>query len=360
MSKDEFLNLLDRKLQVINEKERRDIIDEYRTHIEMKIADGKSEEEVIDDFGNVDELVDEILDAYKINTDRVNQSFDHKLNNFMDDMYNGFKRFIGSFTSLEVDDVVKLIFEIIVILIILAVLHIPFYIVEWLGTSILRNIIGLGIGHVLGTIWRVVVELAYVVVVIVTIVNVISKRINRYRHPEEFDHESSVFDDFKNTFNFDGKRTNGNRTTYTHTNKNYDQRYAKEDFQKKTEDKKQDVYADVSDDMSQEDMETEEFVYKDRKEYQTYDDRMRQKNPRTSDMEGSVSRVMHTLMRIFFVLMCIPFIFVIVGLCCLLGAMVVFSIQGFTLFGAYFLVVGGILVTSAFLSLLKTALWGRR
>ena len=39
MTKDEFLRLLDRKLDVINERERRDIIDEYRTHIEMKMKE---------------------------------------------------------------------------------------------------------------------------------------------------------------------------------------------------------------------------------------------------------------------------------------------------------------------------------
>ena len=44
MKKDEFLNLLDKKLQVINERERRDIIDEYRTHIEMKVQEGKTED----------------------------------------------------------------------------------------------------------------------------------------------------------------------------------------------------------------------------------------------------------------------------------------------------------------------------
>ena len=36
-----FFAFLDRKLQVINERERRDIIDEYRTHIEMKVQEGK-------------------------------------------------------------------------------------------------------------------------------------------------------------------------------------------------------------------------------------------------------------------------------------------------------------------------------
>ena len=55
MTKDEFLRLLDRKLDVINERERRDIIDEYRTHIEMKMKEGKSEEEAIEDFGNIDD-----------------------------------------------------------------------------------------------------------------------------------------------------------------------------------------------------------------------------------------------------------------------------------------------------------------
>ena len=68
MTKDEFLRILDRKLQVINERERRDIIDEYRTHIEMKVQEGKTEAEAIEDFGDIDELVNEILDAYKINT----------------------------------------------------------------------------------------------------------------------------------------------------------------------------------------------------------------------------------------------------------------------------------------------------
>ena len=39
MSKEEFLRVLERKLDVINEKERKDIIDEYRTHIEMKMQE---------------------------------------------------------------------------------------------------------------------------------------------------------------------------------------------------------------------------------------------------------------------------------------------------------------------------------
>lgn len=370
MSKDEFLSTLDRKLQVINEKERRDIIDEYRMHIEMKMADGKSEEEVIEDFGNIDELVDEILDAYKINTDRVNQSFDFKFNNFMDDLYNGFKRFISSFTSLEVDDVVKLIFEVIVILIILGLLHVPFSIVEWLGSSILRNVIGFGFGHVLSGIWRVVIELAYAVIFIVVIVNVVSKRVQRYRNPSDYDTNSTVFDDFKNTFNFDQRRST---TNHSYKNKDYKDSREHEEAKKeeyKSKDFYEEPFADENvDDIPNEDdvdtkedtttMNSNENQQQKRDGYESYHDRVRPKNPKTGSVGDGVSGALHVLMRIFFVLFAIPFIGVIVGLSCALGAMVVFSIQGFTLFGAYFLVIGGILITSAFLSLLKTALWRR-
>lgn len=343
MSKDEFLRTLDKKLQVINEKERRDIIDEYRTHIEMKVQDGKSEEEAIEDFGDIDELVDEILDAYKINTDRVNQSFDRKFNNFMDELYDGFKRFLGSFTSLEVDDVVKLIFEILIILLILAVLHIPFNIVSHIGSALLRNIIGFGIGYVLATIWKVVLELAYVVLFIVVIVNVVSKRIQRYRD-SSYQENASVFDDFKDSFNFD---------------------QAKEHFHTGTKQKKeekrqtQDFYEES--DSTFEEAEEESFEETDRKKekrngYETREDRI-QRSSNGSAVGDSVGSVLRVFMKIFFCLLMIPFIGVIVGLCCALGAMIVLSMEGFTLIGAYFLVIGGICVTGAFLSLLYDVLW---
>ena len=214
MTKDEFLRLLDRKLDVINERERRDIIDEYRTHIEMKMKEGKSEEEAIEDFGNIDELVDDILDAYKINTDRVNRSFDTKLNRFMDDLFNGFQRFLGSFTSLQMDDVVRLVFEILVILILLAVLHIPFRMISSLGSSLLHSVAGFGIGSLLAAIWKFIIGVAYVAIFVVVLVNLCTKRLNRYRSHSRNGEGASVFDDFKESFDFDQAK----KTVHSFTN----------------------------------------------------------------------------------------------------------------------------------------------
>lgn len=69
MTKTEFLEYLEKKLHVLNQKEREDILSEYSQHIELKMESGLSEEDAIHDFGNLEELAAEILDAYNVNPD---------------------------------------------------------------------------------------------------------------------------------------------------------------------------------------------------------------------------------------------------------------------------------------------------
>lgn len=66
MKKQEFLDELKRHLKVLQDEEQEDIIDEYSQHIEMKIANGLSEEEAIKDFGPIHALAGEILEAYHV------------------------------------------------------------------------------------------------------------------------------------------------------------------------------------------------------------------------------------------------------------------------------------------------------
>lgn len=69
MTKTEFLTLLEQRLMVLNDEERADLLGEYEQHIEMKVESGLSEEEAIQDFGDPEELIKELLDAYHLNTD---------------------------------------------------------------------------------------------------------------------------------------------------------------------------------------------------------------------------------------------------------------------------------------------------
>ena len=68
MNKTEFLFMLERRLIMLNDTERDDLINEYTQHIDMKVASGLSEEEAIADFGDPEELIKELLDAYNLNT----------------------------------------------------------------------------------------------------------------------------------------------------------------------------------------------------------------------------------------------------------------------------------------------------
>lgn len=69
MDKQEFLNGLKKHIGILDEGEQRDILDEYTQHIDMKMQRGLSEEEAIRDFGNLEELAADILEAYHVNPD---------------------------------------------------------------------------------------------------------------------------------------------------------------------------------------------------------------------------------------------------------------------------------------------------
>lgn len=66
MNKKEFLDVMERRLSVLEAQEREDILSEYEQHIELKMKSGMGEREVIEDFGDVDSLIAEILEAYHI------------------------------------------------------------------------------------------------------------------------------------------------------------------------------------------------------------------------------------------------------------------------------------------------------
>ena len=61
MNKNEFLSRLEQGLQSLQTQERSEILLEYAQHIDQKVQDGFKEEEVINDFGDIDELLKDCL-----------------------------------------------------------------------------------------------------------------------------------------------------------------------------------------------------------------------------------------------------------------------------------------------------------
>lgn len=69
MDKKTFINELKTALSVLQEDELNDIINEYEQHIDMKMKNGLSEDEAIADFGSLNELTADILEAYHVRAD---------------------------------------------------------------------------------------------------------------------------------------------------------------------------------------------------------------------------------------------------------------------------------------------------
>lgn len=88
MNKSEFLKRLAALLHILQEDEVRDILDEYEQHIDMKVAGGMSEQDVIRDFGSVEELAAEVLSAYHVRPDFKPR----KENNVFDKVSDGSKK----------------------------------------------------------------------------------------------------------------------------------------------------------------------------------------------------------------------------------------------------------------------------
>ena len=149
MNKKEFLNKLEKALAILNEKERKDIIDEYKDTIEEKVKHGQTEEEAVEDFGNIDELVSGILDAYKIDPD-----YNHKEGNLSKFTEEGEKlikkgankladmtrEFADNIKDNDAEMNLNLAFEIIIkiffTLIILAIITIPLRFIGSIGFSL--------------------------------------------------------------------------------------------------------------------------------------------------------------------------------------------------------------------------------
>lgn len=130
MNKNEFLELLKNKLDVLEESEVLDIVNEYSEHIDEKIKKNISEEEAIKEFGDIDLLCSSILSAYKINQKYINDKKDSFITNFLNDTKYVFDKIIKILSHGSFKDLIALCLYIIFILIIILVFRIPFIILN--------------------------------------------------------------------------------------------------------------------------------------------------------------------------------------------------------------------------------------
>lgn len=196
MLKSEFLELLNQKLSLINDKEREDILLEYGTYIDDKIANGVSEEEAVAGFGDVDELAKEILSAYKINTDSMDP-LSSKADKTIDKVYAKMEELFSKLGDFSMNQIFHVIFDAFVLVLILWIGKL--IVVEVLCQMILSILFSFFVGYLMVTEFMLgLCRLLYLCLAIYFFVKVMSKRIQRYRFNNQ---NVGVMDDIKETWN---------------------------------------------------------------------------------------------------------------------------------------------------------------
>ncbi|MBQ9845961.1 MAG: DUF1700 domain-containing protein [Oscillospiraceae bacterium] len=174
MTREEFFAKLNARLSVLNEQERKDIIEEYQSHIEFKIQDGKTEAQAISDFGDIDALADEILEAYHIDNNVTKQK---NLEYYIKSCVGFVNDVTERILSLSVSDIAKIIVEFFVVLLAIWLLSIP---VDMVSGSIQNTIYGFhfgGVSNMLAGIVNLFAELINLAVAFLIIYSFIKTRV---------------------------------------------------------------------------------------------------------------------------------------------------------------------------------------
>lgn len=162
MNKREFLKSLEKKLSILDEQEIKDIINEYEDIIDEKVKDGKTEEEAVKEFGSIDELATEILKTYKLNAKYTKEN--EPLKDTVENIEDGIKKAsrsladffknINNGNGISVELVFELIIKFLILLVILAILRLPFELLINIGSGIFE-IAYYPINRVLNGFWHI-------------------------------------------------------------------------------------------------------------------------------------------------------------------------------------------------------------
>ena len=170
MNKEEFLNKLRKKLDILEDKEIEDIISEYEGYIEEKVSRGLTEEEAVKELGDLNEIVNDLLAAYK-----VKQKDTNYIKKFINKISQGLDYILNELSNKSGKDILKFVIEIALIILIICIFKIPFLIVKDLGWNIFTSLSS-PISNIFYGIWSFIIELSYFIMAIVLFIKIIEKR----------------------------------------------------------------------------------------------------------------------------------------------------------------------------------------
>lgn len=170
MKKQEFLNKLRKELDVLEDKEIDDIISEYAGYIEEKVSRGLTEEEAVKELGDINEIVNDLLAAYK-----VKQKDNNYINRFINKVSLALDHFLNELSNKSGKDILKITIEIGLIILLILLCKIPFLLVKDLGWYIFNGLAS-PISNIFYGIWSFIIELSYFILAVVLFIKIMQRR----------------------------------------------------------------------------------------------------------------------------------------------------------------------------------------
>ncbi|MGI5824072.1 MAG: HAAS signaling domain-containing protein [Bacillota bacterium] len=138
MTKQEFFDYLNKRLEILDKKEREDILAEFDQHINNKIENGCTEAEAIADFGDPEEFVEEILEAYKVNPEynQPENNGKNTIGRFLKNFGNAVNAIADSFFQKSKRELLAIIMKLIVLCLVLWLIRVPLDMLIQSATSV--------------------------------------------------------------------------------------------------------------------------------------------------------------------------------------------------------------------------------
>lgn len=172
MNKEEFLKKLRKRLDVLENSEIEDIVSEYEGYIDEKVAKGLSEEEAVKELGDFEEIINDLLAAYKV---KSSASEDNSFSGIINKISHGIDNIMETLSHKSGTDIIRLLIEIIIILFIICLLKIPFGMIKDLGGDIFRELAH-PIGNIFKAIWYFIIDFSYIIISIIFFIKMLERR----------------------------------------------------------------------------------------------------------------------------------------------------------------------------------------
>lgn len=298
---------------------------EYSQHIDFKVASGLSEEEAIRDFGDIDQLADEILDAYNVNTEYMKnqkQPLEKTVASWLKKIADTIDRVSENIMKRDKKDILMIVVKFLIVLAFLAILRIPVEMIIGL-VHMIFGFLPNGLFHVITAFIEICINIIYIAIICYTIYFFFKRTFPKESEEEDYGGAESP----------EGHTQHSNTSTYSYADSSASPGTAN------TSSYAQSAYENIDKDFNK-----KNFTWQKHKERKPKEP----KPPREKKQsEGGFIKGLSAIISFFFKIIVILFLIpvCIAALLCIagFGLLVSFTVQGFATVGLMLIALGGVL-----------------